>query len=112
MSATLISEVVPLRNDHDNVIRVSNTRITLDTIVLAFQEGATPEEIAQQYPAVPLADVYAVISYYLHHQDEVDVYLSRRQQTAKQTQTANEARFNPVGIRERLLARRKTTGPT
>ncbi|HYV38047.1 MAG TPA: DUF433 domain-containing protein, partial [Gemmataceae bacterium] len=58
-------ETIPLLLDSDGVLRVSETRVTLDTIVGAFTEGATAEEIAQQYPSVPLADVYAVIGYYL-----------------------------------------------
>jgi hypothetical protein len=47
-------------------MRVSKTRVPLDTIIAAFSEGATAEEIAYQYPVVPLADIYAVIGYYLH----------------------------------------------
>ena len=89
------------------VIRVSNTRVTLDTVVRAFKDGATAEEIAQQYPTVPLADVYYVIGYYLHKRDEVEVYLGKRKQEADELQKQMEARFNPVGIRERLLARQE-----
>ena len=50
-------ETIPLEVDPNGVIRVSKTRVTLDTIVQAFNDGATAEEIAQQYPSVPLADI-------------------------------------------------------
>jgi hypothetical protein len=50
---------VPVYTDADGVIRVAGTRATLDTIVGAFDAGATPEEIAQQYSSVPLKDIYA-----------------------------------------------------
>jgi uncharacterized protein (DUF433 family) len=43
----------------------------LETIVTAFDAGATAEEIAQQYASVDLASVYAVISYVLDHREEV-----------------------------------------
>jgi len=99
------TEVIPLETDADGVIHVSNTHVTLDTIVTAFKEGATAEEIAQQYPSVPLADVYYVIGYYLHKQDEVEAYLGKRKPEADELQKQMEARFNLVGIRERLLAR-------
>ena len=82
--------------------------MTLDSIVAAFTEGATAEEIAQQYPSVPLADVYYVIGYYLRRQKEVDEYLSKWQNQASETRKYNEARLNPAGIRKRLLARRAT----
>jgi uncharacterized protein (DUF433 family) len=93
--------------DKDGVIRVSKTRVTLDTIVAAFDEGATAEEIAQQYPTVPLADVYLVIGYYLHRPKEVEGYLSQRKQLAQEIRQQNETRFNPIGIRARLVARQR-----
>jgi uncharacterized protein (DUF433 family) len=104
----ITTEVIPLETDEHGVIRVSNTRVTLDTIVTAFKEGATAEEIAQQYPTVPLADVYYVIGYYLHKRDQVEEYLGKRKLEADELQTQMGARFNPVGIRERLLARQKS----
>src|SRR4051812_40163380 len=55
----------PLVGDDDGVIRIAGTRVQLETVVLAFQAGATAEEIAQQYSSLNLADVYAVISYVL-----------------------------------------------
>ncbi|MEO0869309.1 MAG: DUF433 domain-containing protein, partial [Cyanobacteria bacterium J06642_11] len=42
-------------------------------------EGATAEEIVEQYPSLQLADVYSVISYYLRRKTEVDAYLKIRQ---------------------------------
>jgi uncharacterized protein (DUF433 family) len=102
------TELLPLETDADGVVRVSHTRITLDTIVQAFTEGATAEEIAQQYPVVPLADISSVIAYYLRRRAEVDAYLHERRQQADQIQQQNEARHDPVGIRERLLSRRQT----
>lgn len=102
---TISAEVVPLREEA-GVIRVAGTRVTLDTIISVFNAGATPEEIAQRYPTLQLADVYAVIGYYLHHRGEVDAYLRERERQADAIQKENEARFDPSGIRERLLARR------
>lgn len=98
-------QTVPLA-EVDGVLRVGGTRVTLDTIVSAFEDGATPEEIAQQYPSLNLADVYAVIGYYLQNQSVIQKYLSERQQQADAVRRQNEARFNPQGVRERLLARR------
>ena len=102
-------ETIPLETDTDGVIRVSNTRVTLDTIVHAFNDGATAEEIAQQYPSVPLAAVYSVIGYYLRHTVEVEAYLQQRRERAEYVRQMNEAQFNPVGVRERLLARQAAT---
>jgi uncharacterized protein (DUF433 family) len=107
MTTAEMTEIIPLSTDNDGVIRVGNTRVTLDTIVAAFKEGATAEEIAYQYPAVSLADIYSVISYYLHQKGNVEAYLKRREKFAEEIRKQNEARFDATGIRERLLARRQ-----
>jgi uncharacterized protein (DUF433 family) len=99
------TETIPLAKDAQGIIRIAKTRVTLDTLVAAFREGATAEEIAQQYPSVQLADVYAVIGYYLRHHEEVETYLRERQKLAERVRRENELRFSPAGIRERLMAR-------
>lgn len=107
MTISISAQPVPLTVDVDDVIRVGNTRVTLDTIIAAFSEGATAEEIAQQYPSLTLADVYAVIGYYLQRRTEVEDYLRQRRQVTEKIRRQNESRFEPVGVRARLLARRQ-----
>ena len=107
-ATTLLIEAqpVPLQVDIDGVVRVGGTRVTLDTIVAAFREGATAEEIVYQYPSLDLADVYAVIGHYLQRRSDVEAYLRRRQQQREDVHDQNKARFDSSGIRDRLLARR------
>jgi uncharacterized protein (DUF433 family) len=107
MNATDVLERVPIHTDPNGVVRVSRTRVTLETIVGVFETGATAEEIAQQYPSVPLVDVYAVIAYYLRHKPDVEAYLKEREALADRVHAAVERRFPSAGIRERLLARRR-----
>jgi uncharacterized protein (DUF433 family) len=104
MSLTLAAEPMPLRTDTDGVVRIGSTRVTLDTIVGAFRDGTPAETIADQYPSLSLAEVYAVIGYYLRHQPEVEAYLREREQLAKEVRQQNEVRCTPVGVRDRLLA--------
>ena len=99
------SELIPLTADADGVVRVDGTRVTLDTVIAAFSDGATSEEIAQQYPALRLADVYAILGFYLRKRPEVEAYLRQRRQQAEDVRRQNEARFDPQGVRDRLLAR-------
>jgi uncharacterized protein (DUF433 family) len=107
MNATDVLERVPIHTDADGVVRVAGTRVTLDTIVGAFETGATAEEIAQQYSSVPLVDVYSVITYYLRHKPEVHDYLKNREDQAERVREEVERRFPSAGLRERLLARRR-----
>ena len=106
MSALPTTAIVPLFTDPHGAIRVRGTRVLLDTIVTAFRAGATAEEIAQKFLTVALADVYQLIAYYLNHIAEVDAYLSQRQTEAAVLQKEVEQRFDPVGVRARLVARR------
>jgi uncharacterized protein (DUF433 family) len=110
MTLLLETMPLPLAKDNDGVIRVTGTRIALDLVVEAFQDGATPEEIAIQFPALSLPVVYAVISYYLQHASAVEKYLRKRRKQSVETREKNELRANPAGVRERLLARQKQQG--
>ncbi len=107
MSLVVTAEPIPLASDADGVVRVGSTRITLDTIVAAFLEGMTPEGIVQQYPSLQLGQVYSVLGYVINHPAEVEAYLRERRRLAEDVRCENEARFNPIGVRDRLLARRR-----
>ncbi|HJQ35041.1 MAG TPA: DUF433 domain-containing protein [Pyrinomonadaceae bacterium] len=98
---------VPLTAGEAGVLLVAGTRVPLDSVIYAFDEGATPEEIAQNFPTLDLADIYAVVSYYLQNRAEVEEYLERRKVQREEIKKDLQARFSPHGIRERLLARKR-----
>ena len=110
MALTFAHETIPLQADSDGVVRVSGTRVTLETVIAAFSEGATAEEIAQQYPSLNLADIYAVIGYYLRHSEEVTPYQQQQKVQADASRKLNELRFDPHGVRSRLMSRRTHQG--
>jgi uncharacterized protein (DUF433 family) len=110
MALTVAHEIIPLQADSDGVVRVAGTRVTLEMVIAAFSEGATAEEIAQQYPSLNLADIYAVIGYYLRHTEEVAAYLQQRKVQANAARKLNEFRCDPHGLRSRLLSRRTPQG--
>jgi len=106
MTLAILAEPAPLTINPDGVVKVGGTRVTLDTVILVFKQGATAEEIVYRYPSLKLGDVYASIAFYLNHQEDVESYLKQRQQQAQEIRQMNEARFDPQGLRDRLLARR------
>ena len=105
MSLMISTDSPPLTKDAGGVFRLGGTRVSLDSVVFAFLEGSTPEEIVQQYPSLDLAAAYAAVAYYLNHRQEVDGYLRERKTQREQIRSEVEARFNPQGIRDRLLSR-------
>jgi uncharacterized protein (DUF433 family) len=110
MTLVTTTEIIPIQVDANGVARVGGTRVTLDTVITAFSEGATAEEIDQQYPSLDLADIYYVIGYYLRRPAEVEAYLRQRKTQADIVRKQNESRFDPQGVRDRLLARRTGKG--
>ena len=106
MNLSSVTEIIPLAEDAEGIVRVGNTRVMLETVIAAFSEGGTAEEIVQRYPSLHLADVYQVIGYYLRRSSDVDAYLQRRRDQIEAVRRQNEARFDPEGVRDRLLARR------
>ena len=79
-------EAPPLSEDATGALRVGNSRVLLEIVVRAFQDGATPETIVQRYSTLALPDVYSVLAYYLRHPSEVEEYLARREQKAEEIQ--------------------------
>jgi len=106
IAETMIAVPPPIRMDSDGVIRVGGTRVTLDTVIGAYQMRRTADEILESYPSLQLADIHAVISYYLRHRDEVDGYLEGRRRQAEEVRRENEARWPSDGFWERLQARK------
>lgn len=102
---TLDSCRIPLEEDASGAIRVEDSRVTLDSIVFAFREGASAEEIVERFSAISLSAVYAAITFYLQNRAEVDAYLNRRQSDAEQIRTQIESRPETKEFRERLLRR-------
>ncbi|MBN2580072.1 MAG: DUF433 domain-containing protein [Pirellulales bacterium] len=55
---------------------INGTRVSLDSVVLAFLQGLSAETIAAEcFPTLTLEQVYGAIAYYLAHRPEIDAYL-------------------------------------
>jgi uncharacterized protein (DUF433 family) len=106
---SLTPELPPLRLDAGCVLRVSPTRVRLDTVIYAFNTGSTAAEIRADYSSLELADIYLVIAYYLRHREIIDASLKEREKFAAEVRREIEAEEPFAKIRERLLARRAAT---
>lgn len=85
--------------------RVSGTRVSLDSVVHAFQQGRMPESIVADFPSLSLEQVYGAIAYYLHCRKEVDAYLAAQQDKWRQFQQESNSRHGP------LIERIRAKGP-
>jgi uncharacterized protein (DUF433 family) len=105
---TLEPRPLPLTRDADGKLWVAGTSVPLERVVECHKAGDSPEEIVDAFDTLRLADVYAVISYYLDNKEEVEKYMNEREESAEAIRRMIEAR-QPVrpGFREELLARWK-----
>lgn len=107
MIAELLPMDNPLRRDEHGKIRVGDTRVLLELVIHAFDRGETPEEIVDSYSSLKLADVYAVIAYYLTHRVEINDYMRQAEKTAERIQHEVEAEYSSetLALRARLRSR-------
>jgi uncharacterized protein (DUF433 family) len=63
---------------HDEGYLVAGTRVSLDSVILAFLEGLSPETIVTEcFPTLTLEQVYGAITYYLANRTDIDRYLQQ-----------------------------------
>jgi uncharacterized protein (DUF433 family) len=95
------TQEVPLEASEDGTIRIAGTRVSLDSVLHHYQQGATAEEIALRFPALRLADIHACLAYFLNHSDPVQEYLDQRHQQADDL----EGRISADPLQQQGIAR-------
>jgi uncharacterized protein (DUF433 family) len=110
MTTLETTQNLPLRLTEDGTIRIADSRVSLDSVVHHYKLGASAEQIAQKFPTLDLADVYAAITYYLNHEETIEEYL--RQQEVKGDEIQKKIESDPQyqkkssELRARLLTRK------
>jgi uncharacterized protein (DUF433 family) len=103
----MVREYIEQRNDGYYVI---GSRVSLESVIYPFLDGASPETIVDEFPTLSLEQVYGAITFYLANRAEIDAYLTEtggRWEEARKNQPSI-----PPALRERLeRARRQLTSP-
>ena len=102
-----LPETIPLVQDSRGVIRVTGSRVTLDTIIGRMQVGDTPEEIHEGFPTVKLEQINTIIDWYLNNQIEADEYLEEGRIEGERLRKEIESQPEYIALREKLLRRRE-----
>ena len=100
------TQAIPLTIWEDGSIRVTGSRVTLDSIVHEFKLGATAEQVLHSFPSVSLREIYGAIFYYLNNTEDVEEYFRQREKGAEETRRFIESRMDTKALRARILARR------
>ncbi len=107
MKQLIFTSNAPLSQDNDGTARVIGSRITLDTLVGAFKNGATEGQIKDSFPSLDLTDIHGVVSYYLEHPSEVEEYLKDRREEADAVRREIESAQDSSEFRAQIGARRQ-----
>jgi len=76
------------------------SRVSLESVVALFRDGASPEAIVDEFPTLSLEQAYGAITFYLAHQMQIDAYLA---DTERLWQEAGKNQSPlPTPLRERL----------
>jgi uncharacterized protein (DUF433 family) len=91
MAFPLEAVETPVRFDENGIAYVADTTVRLTSVLSAYLNDDSPEDIVESYPAIRLADVYGVIAYYLNHRQAMDSYLIQQSQLSAATRQAFES---------------------
>jgi uncharacterized protein (DUF433 family) len=104
---------VPLRRDADGTLRIGNSRVLLEVLLGFYLQGESAEDLHDSFPSVPLADIHAVIAYYLNHREEVDTYMADVKAQGEALRREIEAAYTPEqrALHERLRIMFRSKNP-
>jgi uncharacterized protein (DUF433 family) len=105
MTLTISPQPVPLITTEHGDIHVVGTRVSLETIIEDYNNGASPEDMVLSYSSLNLADVHAVITYYLRNKQDVDAYVQQQKHRAKETREHLSIDQSSQELRAKLRAR-------
>jgi uncharacterized protein (DUF433 family) len=89
---------------------IKGSRVSLDSIVLTFLRGESPEGIAESFPALTLEQIFGALAYYLANRETVDRYLQESERNFRSLRQ-DFRRKNPV-LYARLEDARRTSYPS
>ncbi len=82
-------------------IRLKGTRVGIETVLYDYiYRQRSPEVIAQTYPSLTLAQVYATILYYLQNKEAISKYLADWLEWGREMR--RQQRLNPSPASQRL----------
>jgi uncharacterized protein (DUF433 family) len=80
--------------ERDGNLYVGDTRVQVQGVIAQWQHGLSPEEVQRCFPHVPLVAVYATITYYLEHREELDAFFHEQDELFARLKAESEAK-NP-----------------
>ena len=74
----------PYIEERDGGLYVAGSGVSLDSVVIRFQEGASPDKIVHSFPSLKLSQVCGVIAYYLENKEAIKDYIAEGERELEQ----------------------------
>ena len=100
--------VSPYIEERDGGLYISGSHVSLDSVAIRFQQGASPEKIVQSFPTLKLSQVYAAIAYCLENEETISEYIAEGELDLERSQV-QLSQTNPE-LFARLEAARREAG--
>ena len=104
-----IRQNTPLILGADGTIRIKGSRVSLDVIVRQFKQGATAEQLLEDFPSLTLRDIYGAIYYYLDNTEAVEGYLHQQEDSTAEMRAFLAGQLDSEALRTRIRARHQQT---
>jgi len=75
----------PYIEERNGGLYVAGSRVSLDSVVIDFQDGASPEGTVRSFPTLKLSQVYGAIAYYLENEEMIKEYMAEGQRELERT---------------------------
>jgi uncharacterized protein (DUF433 family) len=74
----------PYIEERSGGLYVAGTGVSLDSVVIRFHDGASPDKIVHSFPSLKLSQVYGVIAYYLENEKAIKDYIAEGERELEQ----------------------------
>jgi len=100
--------ISPYIEERSGGLYVAGSGVSLDSVVIRFQEGASPDKIVHSFPSLQLSQVYGVIAYYQENEKAIKEYIAEGERELEQSKVPL-SQTNPE-LFSRLKAARRQIG--
>jgi uncharacterized protein (DUF433 family) len=100
-----IRQNTPLILGDDGTIRIKDSRVRLEVIVRQFKQGATAEQLLEDFPSLTLRDIYGAIYYYLDNTETVEDYMRQQEDSAVEMRAYLDSHLDSAALRTPIRAR-------
>ena len=97
MSMTNIGDLITASPDmRGGRPRIAGTGVTVERIVILYKMGLSPEEVADEFGHLSLAQVYAGLAYYHANREQIEAAITADQAECEALEQEHQESQSPV----------------